>query len=116
MLFIIDTCHAESMSSLFYSPNIIGVGSSLVTEESFSVRERERKKDTEEKWWPIFNVDYSFVLVDQKSNFKSLSQKATILIIPSFLLLCPFYLSSIISMTLLVCISLIGGRISLSSS
>ncbi|XP_003386666.1 PREDICTED: GPI-anchor transamidase-like [Amphimedon queenslandica] len=36
LLFIIDTCHAESMSSLFYSPNIIGVGSSLVTEESFS--------------------------------------------------------------------------------
>ena len=37
LLFIIDTCQAASMSKLFYSPNIIGVGSSLVGEESLSV-------------------------------------------------------------------------------
>ena len=56
------------MSSLFYSPNIIGVGSSLVTEESFSVRERERERERKTLKRPVFNVDYSFVLVDQKSN------------------------------------------------
>ena len=37
LLFIIDTCQAVSMYSLFYSPNIIGVGSSQVGEDSLSV-------------------------------------------------------------------------------
>lgn len=36
LLFLIDTCQAESMSRPLYSPNIIGVGSSLVGEDSLS--------------------------------------------------------------------------------
>ncbi|KAI2810578.1 hypothetical protein BLOT_001741, partial [Blomia tropicalis] len=36
ILFIIDTCQAESMSSKIYSPNIIGIGSSKVGEDSLS--------------------------------------------------------------------------------
>ncbi|XP_014664322.1 PREDICTED: GPI-anchor transamidase-like [Priapulus caudatus] len=36
MLFIIDTCQAASMYQKFYSPNIIGVASSLVGEDSLS--------------------------------------------------------------------------------
>lgn len=36
LLFIIDTCQAASMSIPFYSPNIIGVGSSLVGQNSLS--------------------------------------------------------------------------------
>lgn len=36
ILFIIDTCQAESMSAKFYSPNIIGIGSSKIGEDSLS--------------------------------------------------------------------------------
>ncbi|UXI20791.1 hypothetical protein NH340_JMT06734 [Sarcoptes scabiei] len=36
ILFIIDTCQAESMSTKIYSPNIIGVGSSKIGEDSLS--------------------------------------------------------------------------------
>ena len=34
---IVDTCQAYSMASKLYSPNILGVGSSLVGEDSLSV-------------------------------------------------------------------------------
>ena len=37
LLFLIDTCQAASMFKPFYSPNIIGVGSSSVGEDSLSV-------------------------------------------------------------------------------
>lgn len=36
MLFIVDTCQAESLSSQIYSPNIIGIGSSKVGQDSLS--------------------------------------------------------------------------------
>lgn len=36
ILFIIDTCQAESMSKRIYSPNIVGIGSSRVGEDSLS--------------------------------------------------------------------------------
>lgn len=36
ILFIVDTCQAESMSSLLYSPNIIGIGSSKIGQDSLS--------------------------------------------------------------------------------
>ncbi|KAG1693176.1 GPI-anchor transamidase [Nymphon striatum] len=36
LFFIIDTCQAESMILKFYSPNIIGVGSSKIGEDSLS--------------------------------------------------------------------------------
>ena len=38
LLFIIDTCQAVSMFQQFYSPNLLGVGSSQVGEDSLSVR------------------------------------------------------------------------------
>ena len=41
LLFVIDTCQAGSMAKPFYSPNIIGVGSSHVGEDSLSVFEYE---------------------------------------------------------------------------
>jgi len=34
---IVDTCQAYSMTQKLYSPNILGVGSSLVGEDSLSV-------------------------------------------------------------------------------
>ncbi|CAH8476106.1 unnamed protein product [Schistosoma turkestanicum] len=37
LLFIVDTCQAESMGKLFYSPNVIAIGSSAVGEESLSL-------------------------------------------------------------------------------
>ena len=37
MLFMVDTCQAESMFQQFYSPNILGIGSSKVGEDSLSV-------------------------------------------------------------------------------
>ena len=37
LLFIIETCQAASMFRTFYSPNLIGVGSSSVGEDSLSV-------------------------------------------------------------------------------
>ena len=36
ILFIADTCQAESMSAKLYSPNIIGIGSSKIGEDSLS--------------------------------------------------------------------------------
>lgn len=36
ILLIVDTCQAESMSSLLHSPNIIGVGSSKIGQDSLS--------------------------------------------------------------------------------
>lgn len=36
ILFIIDSCQAESMSNLLYSPNIIGIGSSKIGQDSLS--------------------------------------------------------------------------------
>lgn len=36
ILFIVDTCQAESLSQKLYSPNILGVGSSKVGEDSLS--------------------------------------------------------------------------------
>ena len=38
MFLIVDTCQAYSMTQKLYSPNILGVGSSLVGEDSLSVR------------------------------------------------------------------------------
>lgn len=38
LLYVIDTCQANSMYSKFYSPNIISTGSSMVGENSYSVR------------------------------------------------------------------------------
>ena len=37
LLFMVDTCQAESMFQKFYSPNILGIGSSKVGEDSLSV-------------------------------------------------------------------------------
>ena len=37
LLFLIDTCQAGSMLRPFYSPNIVGCGSSAVSEDSLSV-------------------------------------------------------------------------------
>lgn len=37
LLFIVDTCQAESMGKLFYSPNVVAIGSSAIGEESLSV-------------------------------------------------------------------------------
>jgi phosphatidylinositol glycan class K len=37
LLFMIDTCQAESMFLQFYSPNILAIGSSKVGEDSLSV-------------------------------------------------------------------------------
>lgn len=37
LLFIVDTCQAVSLYKYFYSPNIIGIGSSQVGEDSLSV-------------------------------------------------------------------------------
>ena len=37
MFLIVDTCQAYSMTLKLYSPNILGVGSSLVGEDSLSV-------------------------------------------------------------------------------
>ncbi|CAH8501417.1 unnamed protein product [Schistosoma bovis] len=36
LLFIVDTCQAESMGKLFYSPNVVAIGSSAIGEESLS--------------------------------------------------------------------------------
>lgn len=36
LLFMIDTCQAESMFQKFYSPNILGIGSSKVGQDSLS--------------------------------------------------------------------------------
>jgi len=36
VLFIVDTCQAESLSQKLYSPNILGIGSSKVGEDSLS--------------------------------------------------------------------------------
>jgi len=38
IFFMVDTCQAASMYEKFYSPNILAVGSSLVGEDSLSVR------------------------------------------------------------------------------
>lgn len=38
IFFMIDTCQAASMYEKFYSPNILAVASSLVGEDSLSVR------------------------------------------------------------------------------
>jgi GPI-anchor transamidase subunit K len=38
LLFMVDTCQAESMILKFYSPNILGIGSSKVGEDSLSVK------------------------------------------------------------------------------
>jgi phosphatidylinositol glycan class K len=37
LLFMVDTCQAESMFKEFYSPNILGIGSSKIGEDSLSV-------------------------------------------------------------------------------
>lgn len=37
LLYVIDTCQANSMYSKFYSQNIISTGSSMVGENSYSV-------------------------------------------------------------------------------
>ena len=37
ILFVIDTCQAASMISMFNSPNIYGIASSIVGESSYSV-------------------------------------------------------------------------------
>lgn len=37
VFFMIDTCQAESMHQMFYSPNILAVASSKVGEDSLSV-------------------------------------------------------------------------------
>lgn len=38
ILFVIDTCQANTMYKTFYSPNIIGMGSSELGENSYAVR------------------------------------------------------------------------------
>lgn len=38
IFFMIDTCQASSMYEKFYSPNILAMASSLVGEDSLSVR------------------------------------------------------------------------------
>jgi len=38
ILFMADTCQAESLYLKFYSPNILGIGSSAVGEDSLSVK------------------------------------------------------------------------------
>lgn len=38
MLFMVDTCQANTLFSKFYSPNIIATGSSSIHENSYSVR------------------------------------------------------------------------------
>ena len=38
ILFMIDTCQANTMYSKFYSPNILATGSSELDEKSYSVR------------------------------------------------------------------------------
>ena len=37
LLFMVDTCQAESMLQRFYSPNLLGVASSRIGEDSLSV-------------------------------------------------------------------------------
>lgn len=39
IFFMIDTCQASSMYEKFYSPNILAMASSLVGEDSLSVRD-----------------------------------------------------------------------------
>jgi len=38
LLFVVDTCQANTMYSKFYSPNVISSGSSEMGENSYSVR------------------------------------------------------------------------------
>lgn len=40
IFFMIDTCQASSMYEKFYSPNILAMASSLVGEDSLSVRHK----------------------------------------------------------------------------
>lgn len=39
LLFMIDSCQAESMFKEFYSPNLLGIASSKIGEDSLSVRQ-----------------------------------------------------------------------------
>ena len=38
LFFMIDTCQANTMYSRFYSPNVLATGSSVIHENSYSVR------------------------------------------------------------------------------
>ena len=59
LLFIIDTCQAVSMFQQFYSPNLLGVGSSQVGEDSLSVRTFPllRKMQTISAYTPVHLVE-----------------------------------------------------------
>ena len=39
LFFMIDTCQANTMYSKFYSPNVLATGSSVIHENSYSVRQ-----------------------------------------------------------------------------
>ena len=47
LLFMIDTCQANTMYSKIYSPNILATGSSELGENSLSVSLREGRTDDE---------------------------------------------------------------------
>ena len=71
LLFLLDTCHAESMLLHLRAPNIVGVGSSRIEEDSFSFRlSRELG---------VYEVDemtniLATYLDDQSANSHSLQQ------------------------------------------
>lgn len=47
ILFMIDTCQANTMYSKIHSPNILATGSSKLKESSYSVKSRSRY------WWRV---------------------------------------------------------------
>lgn len=46
LLYVVDTCQANTMFSKFYSPNIISTGSSSLGENSYSVSDRTHRTQT----------------------------------------------------------------------
>lgn len=59
---MIDTCQAASMYEKFYSPNILAVASSLVGEDSLSVRNHCTNVDVKANF---FKIKFEFFIASR---------------------------------------------------
>ena len=54
LFFMIDTCQASSMTEHIYSPNVLAVGSSVVGQNSYSVRcVSDAVQHRQRRWSPV---------------------------------------------------------------
>lgn len=79
LMVLVDTCQANSMYSKIYSPRVIGVGSSRVGQNSYSVSTYDQRRQSTRADWSFFTTcpsaqhhsdpDLGVALIDRFTHF-----------------------------------------------